>query len=69
MPRRVHGPGDPRQRSGRGGNVPADQILEAFQPGFALRVWNAHKPAGTPLDTLPDSHRGVAKADFEPDAN
>ena len=26
--------------------VPADQILEVFRPDFAIRVWNACKPAG-----------------------
>jgi uncharacterized protein (DUF302 family) len=26
--------------------VPADQILEIFRPDFAIRVWQAHKPAG-----------------------
>lgn len=30
----------------RGIDVPADQILEIFRPDFAIRVWNAHKPAG-----------------------
>lgn len=30
----------------RGISVPADQILEVFRPDFAIRVWNAHKPAG-----------------------
>lgn len=26
--------------------VPADQILEIFRPDFAIKVWNACKPAG-----------------------
>ena len=26
--------------------VPADQILEIFRPDFAIRVWDACKPAG-----------------------
>ena len=26
--------------------VPADQVLEIFRPDFAIRVWQAHKPAG-----------------------
>jgi len=26
--------------------VPADQILEVFRPDFAIRVWQACKPAG-----------------------
>lgn len=30
----------------RGISVPADQILEVFRPDFAIRVWQAHKPAG-----------------------
>lgn len=30
----------------RGITVPADQILEVFRPDFAIRVWQAHKPAG-----------------------
>lgn len=30
----------------RGISVPADQILEVFRPDFAVRVWQAHKPAG-----------------------
>ncbi len=30
----------------RGISVPADQILEIFRPDFAIRVWQAHKPAG-----------------------
>lgn len=30
----------------KGISVPADQILEVFRPDFAIRVWNAHKPAG-----------------------
>lgn len=30
----------------KGISVPADQILEIFRPDFAIRVWNAHKPAG-----------------------
>lgn len=29
-----------------GKTVPADQILEVFRPDFAIRVWNACKPAG-----------------------
>ena len=29
-----------------GKEVPADQILEVFRPDFAIRVWNACKPAG-----------------------
>lgn len=29
-----------------GREVPADQILEVFRPDFAIRVWEAHKPAG-----------------------
>jgi uncharacterized protein (DUF302 family) len=29
-----------------GKEVPADQILEIFRPDFALRVWQACKPAG-----------------------
>lgn len=29
-----------------GKEVPADQILEVFRPDFALRVWQACKPAG-----------------------
>lgn len=29
-----------------GAEVPADQILEVFRPDFALRVWEASKPAG-----------------------
>jgi uncharacterized protein (DUF302 family) len=29
-----------------GKEVPADQILEIFRPDFAIRVWQAHKPAG-----------------------
>lgn len=29
-----------------GKQVPADQILEVFRPDFAIRVWNACKPAG-----------------------
>lgn len=26
--------------------VPADQILEVFRPDLAMKVWQAHKPAG-----------------------
>lgn len=29
-----------------GKTVPADQILEIFRPDFAVRVWEACKPAG-----------------------
>lgn len=29
-----------------GKSVPADQILEVFRPDFAIRVWQACKPAG-----------------------
>ena len=29
-----------------GKQVPADQILEIFRPDFAVRVWEACKPAG-----------------------
>lgn len=29
-----------------GKTVPADQILEVFRPDFAIRVWQAYKPAG-----------------------
>lgn len=29
-----------------GKTVPADQILEIFRPDFAIRVWEACKPAG-----------------------
>lgn len=29
-----------------GKEVPADQILEIFRPDFAVRVWQACKPAG-----------------------
>ncbi len=29
-----------------GKDVPADQILEVFRPDFAIRVWEACKPAG-----------------------
>lgn len=29
-----------------GREVPADQILEVFRPDFAVRVWEACKPAG-----------------------
>jgi uncharacterized protein (DUF302 family) len=29
-----------------GKEVPADQILEVFRPDFAVRVWQACKPAG-----------------------
>lgn len=29
-----------------GRSVPADQILEVFRPDFAVRVWEACKPAG-----------------------
>jgi uncharacterized protein (DUF302 family) len=29
-----------------GKSVPADQILEVFRPDFAVRVWQACKPAG-----------------------
>jgi uncharacterized protein (DUF302 family) len=29
-----------------GREVPADQIFEVFRPDFAVRVWEAHKPAG-----------------------
>lgn len=29
-----------------GREVPADQILEVFRPDFAIRVWEACKPAG-----------------------
>jgi uncharacterized protein (DUF302 family) len=29
-----------------GKQVPADQILEVFRPDFAIRVWDACKPAG-----------------------
>lgn len=29
-----------------GRTVPADQILEVFRPDFAIRVWQACKPAG-----------------------
>lgn len=29
-----------------GKQVPADQILEVFRPDFAVRVWDACKPAG-----------------------
>ena len=29
-----------------GKTVPADQILEVFRPDFAIKVWNACKPAG-----------------------
>ncbi|AOV18243.1 DUF302 domain-containing protein [Acidihalobacter aeolianus] len=29
-----------------GKEVPADQILEVFRPDFAIRVWQASKPAG-----------------------
>ena len=30
----------------KGITVPADQVLEIFRPDFAIRVWQAHKPAG-----------------------
>jgi uncharacterized protein (DUF302 family) len=30
----------------KGISVPADQVLEIFRPDFAIRVWNAYKPAG-----------------------
>ena len=30
----------------KGITVPADQVLEVFRPDFAIRVWQAHKPAG-----------------------
>jgi uncharacterized protein (DUF302 family) len=29
-----------------GAAVPADQILEVFRPDLAVKVWQAHKPAG-----------------------
>lgn len=29
-----------------GKEVPADQILEVFRPDYAIRVWEACKPAG-----------------------
>jgi uncharacterized protein (DUF302 family) len=29
-----------------GKEVPADQIIEVFRPDFAMRVWQACKPAG-----------------------
>lgn len=29
-----------------GRSVPADQVLEVFRPDFAVRVWQACKPAG-----------------------
>jgi uncharacterized protein (DUF302 family) len=29
-----------------GKEVPADQVLEVFRPDFAIRVWQACKPAG-----------------------
>jgi uncharacterized protein (DUF302 family) len=29
-----------------GREVPADQILEVFRPDYAIRVWQACKPAG-----------------------
>ncbi len=29
-----------------GKQVPADQILEVFRPDYAIRVWQACKPAG-----------------------
>jgi uncharacterized protein (DUF302 family) len=29
-----------------GKEVPADQILEIFRPDYAIRVWDACKPAG-----------------------
>lgn len=29
-----------------GATVPADQILEVFRPDLAVKVWQAHKPAG-----------------------
>lgn len=29
-----------------GKEVPADQVLEIFRPDFAIRVWDACKPAG-----------------------
>lgn len=29
-----------------GKEVPADQIIEVFRPDFAVRVWQACKPAG-----------------------
>ena len=29
-----------------GKEVPADQIIEVFRPDFAIRVWQACKPAG-----------------------
>jgi len=29
-----------------GKQVPADQILEVFRPDFAIKVWDACKPAG-----------------------
>lgn len=29
-----------------GKEVPADQVLEVFRPDFAIRVWEACKPAG-----------------------
>ncbi len=29
-----------------GKTVPADQIIEVFRPDFAIRVWEACKPAG-----------------------
>lgn len=29
-----------------GKEVPADQIIEIFRPDFAIRVWQACKPAG-----------------------
>jgi uncharacterized protein (DUF302 family) len=29
-----------------GKEVPADQILEVFRPDYAIRVWQACKPAG-----------------------
>ena len=46
-----------------GKEVPADQILEIFRPDFAVRVWEACKPAGhdIPLRIHVYDDRGTTK--------
>ncbi|MGD2019462.1 MAG: DUF302 domain-containing protein [Thiohalocapsa sp.] len=46
-----------------GKEVPADQILEIFRPDYAIRVWDACKPAGhdIPLRIHVYDDRGTTK--------
>lgn len=43
-----------------GKTVPADQILEVFRPDFAIRVWQACKPAGMDIPLRIHIYEGEA---------